>query len=343
MPTWKGIIGRGFRPQEFASYVETLTFGAWRPQFVVVHNTSVPRLSQWHATPGAQRMRNLETYYRDQMKWSAGPHLFVADDLIWTFTPLTAPGVHSPSWNGVAWGVEMVGDFESEPFSPAVRQNTIDALATLHALRGLDPDTIRFHKEDPKTTHTTCPGKNVVKSDVIAAVHARLATITTDGAAGEHLPTRLLDAESTVSRPTSDGPSAGLGRFTNIAATEFGGGDEAGMDSAYDGKVNPDKPEVSLPARVDAAHRGVRVMHVATGRSVVCRVNDVGPWNKTDDYWARGERPRAEAQMRDRTPAENGEVPSNDAGIDLTPAVYDALGIAGPVNTRQTHVDWEFV
>ena len=30
-------------------------------------------------------------------------------------------------------------------------------------------------------------------------------------------------------------------------------------------------------------------------------------------------------------------------GIDLTPAVMDALGIPGPKGTRSTKVDWEFV
>ena len=45
-------------------------------------------------------MRNLEAYYRDEQDWSAGPHLFVADDLIWVFTPLRTSWVHSPSWDG---------------------------------------------------------------------------------------------------------------------------------------------------------------------------------------------------------------------------------------------------
>lgn len=175
MLTWKGIIGRSFRPQEFDAYVATLTFSNWRPQFVVVHNTSEPRLSQWHSTPGAQRMRNLESYYRDSQRWSGGPHLFIADDFIWVFTPLTTPGVHSPSWNAISWGVEMVGEFEEEAFSPGVRENTVDALVTLHACAGLNPATLRFHKEDPKTTHKECPGKNVDKDDLISRVQERLA------------------------------------------------------------------------------------------------------------------------------------------------------------------------
>jgi len=39
-PGWKGIVGRGFRPQEFEAHVGSLRFTDWRPQFVVVHNTS---------------------------------------------------------------------------------------------------------------------------------------------------------------------------------------------------------------------------------------------------------------------------------------------------------------
>ncbi len=175
MPEWKGIVGRGFRRQEFKDYVATLTFTDWRPQFAVVHNTSEPRLSQWHSHPGEVRMRNLESYYRDDQKWAAGPHLFIADDLIWSFTPLTTSGTHSPSWNGISWGIEMVGEYEEESFNTDVRDNVVEALAVLHMWRGIDPETLRFHKEDPKTTHKECPGKNVDKADLIARVRARMA------------------------------------------------------------------------------------------------------------------------------------------------------------------------
>ena len=343
MPNWKGIVGRGFRPQEFKDYVSTLTFGEWRPQFAVVHNTSSPRLSQWHSTPGEQRMRNLEEYYRDEQRWSAGPHLFVADDLIWVFTPLTTSGVHSPSWNGISWGVEMVGEYELEPFSPAVRENTVDALAILHLSRGLDPETLRFHKEDRRTTHTSCPGHNVDKADLVIRIHQRMAQ-GSGNESGEHLPDRGLGEAAPLgpSMPNPQGAAASHSRFTNITATEFGGGSESGMDSAYGGKVNPDQPEVSLPAKLASSKRRIRVISVSTGRSVACKVNGVGPWNTRDKYWEGSGRPLVEEQFRNRVRAQNGQIPKNDAGIDLTPAVYEALGIPGRVNTRQTHVDWEF-
>ncbi len=189
MPAWKGIVGRGFTADNFRTYVNTLTLTDWRPQFVVLHNTSSPRLSQWHSTPGEQRMQNLQSYYRDQMHWSAGPHLFVADDLIWAFTPLTTSGVHSPSWNGISWGVEMVGEYEIEPFSAQVRDNAVQALAVLHRWQGIDPGTLHFHKEDPLTTHKICPGKNVDKPDMIARVQEQMRD-----SAGEHLADRQTGA-----------------------------------------------------------------------------------------------------------------------------------------------------
>src|SRR5262245_36989965 len=183
MGDWKGIVGRSFTSKDFEQYVTTLNFGLWRPQFVVLHNTAQPKLSEWHSVPGSQRMKNLEDFYKNKQQWSAGPHLFVADDLIWAFTPLTVSGVHSPSWNSVAWGVEMVGDYNVEPFGDAVSGNAVSALATLHGLLGLDPNSLRFHKEDPRTTHD-CPGKNVSKPVIIERVLAELAARHS----GEHSP-----------------------------------------------------------------------------------------------------------------------------------------------------------
>src|SRR5258708_36069633 len=111
------------------------------------------------------------------MHWSAGPHLFVDDHQIWVFTALTMAGVHSPAWNKLSLGIEMLGDYDGELFSSGrglqVRQNAVAAMATLCAVLGLDPSNpsmIRLHKEDPLTTHKFCPGKNVVKQDILQEV-----------------------------------------------------------------------------------------------------------------------------------------------------------------------------
>jgi hypothetical protein len=77
--------------------------------------------------------------------------------------------------------VEMVGDYSIEPFGGAVRSNVLKALSTLHAALGLDPNILRLHKEDPRTTHI-CPGSNVVKAEIIQGVHDGMAALTP----GEH-------------------------------------------------------------------------------------------------------------------------------------------------------------
>ena len=186
MPGWKGIVGRSFTPDEFDGYCHTLQWTAWRPSFIVLHNTAIPSLAQRPEGLTRQHIQSLEVFYRDAQGWKAGPHLFVDDRQIWVFTPLTVSGTHSPSWNKVALGIEMLGDFETEAFDSGrgleVRKNAVAALATVSAILGIAPDTMRLHREDPLTTHA-CPGKNVRKLDVIQAVQDLIGARH----AGEHV------------------------------------------------------------------------------------------------------------------------------------------------------------
>ncbi|MBN9383487.1 MAG: N-acetylmuramoyl-L-alanine amidase [Chitinophagaceae bacterium] len=173
MPTWKPIVGLSFTTDAFDTYCHSLTWNAWRPSFIVLHNTAEPNLADRPNGFTQQSMKGFVEYYRDEQHWSAGPHLFIDDRKIWVFTPLTMSGVHSPSWNKLALGVEMLGNYATEPFNSgrgaAVRDNAVAAIATLSAVLGLDPATMKLHKEDPLTTHV-CPGKNVKKPAVIQAV-----------------------------------------------------------------------------------------------------------------------------------------------------------------------------
>lgn len=186
MPQWKGIVGLSFDKGGFVTYCKSLSWTTWRPSFIVLHNTGVPSLAQRPNGLTSQHIQNLVGYYRDTNGWSAGPHLFIDDHQIWAFTPLTTSGVHSPSWNKVALGIEMLGDYQSEAFDSgrgaAVRKNAVSAIATLSATLGLDPDTMRLHKED-HATHHDCPGQHVLKSEVIAEVKAAMT-----GMGAEHVP-----------------------------------------------------------------------------------------------------------------------------------------------------------
>ncbi|MFD1874494.1 hypothetical protein [Hymenobacter bucti] len=170
MPTWKGIVGAAFSPDTFDKYCHSLQWLAWRPSFMVLHNTAIPTLANRPTGLSHQHILNLQQYYRDTCGWSAGPHLFIDDRQIWVFTPLTVSGVHYPCFNKVALGIEMLGDYSQESFTSGrglqVRHHAVAAL-------GLDPTTLKLHKENKCTDHVH-PGKNVVKKEVIAEVQALL-------------------------------------------------------------------------------------------------------------------------------------------------------------------------
>lgn len=196
------IVGRKFTHAEFQTYLDNLKITPWA-KFVVVHNTSVPDIAlykTWEKREGRyknwspeQWLKNLASYYSGQ-GWSSGPHLFIppTPDTILVLSPLTARGTHSPSWNGFSLGVETVGEFEREAYTDLTQKNLVAALAMLHKKFGLRPDGfilgtsaqpgsgLHFHKEDPKTTHKTCPGRNINKdklvSDVLVAMNPVKAT-----------------------------------------------------------------------------------------------------------------------------------------------------------------------
>lgn len=158
---WTPIVGVSLQPDEFYAYVRGLAWKSWKPNLIVLHNTAAPSLAQRPNGFTPQGIKNLESYFRDQQGWPAGPHLFIDDRQIWVFTPLTSKGTHSPSYNGTAIGIEMLGDFAREEFTSGrgakVRANTIEAIAALNVALGFRADKWIFHVQDPKTTHD-CPG-----------------------------------------------------------------------------------------------------------------------------------------------------------------------------------------
>jgi lysozyme len=186
MASWKGGFDRSFSAAEFKEYVATLKWDKWKPKGITLHHTGAPSLAQWMATPvpgnpdptmqqrEAQRMKNLKHYYSSIMGWSSAPHLFIGER-IHLGTPLTVSGTHAVSFNATHIGVEMAGNYDIERLDGVVRENTIAALKILFEALGLSPDTLNFHRDDPKTTKT-CPGKNVIKVDMVSAVKMAMGT-----------------------------------------------------------------------------------------------------------------------------------------------------------------------
>jgi hypothetical protein len=183
---------KGYTPAEFSAFVAGLKWDAWRPRFITLHNTGVPSLANWlsPAHPAKQRIVAQKHYERDILHWHSGVHLFVAQDLIWNLCDLTQVGVSVSCWNHLTLGVEMVGDYASESFDAGpgaqVRDNAVAALAVLHSRLGLRPDGFKlgvrglhFHKECARDHHD-CPGRNVVKADVVARVLSQMAALKSE-------------------------------------------------------------------------------------------------------------------------------------------------------------------
>jgi hypothetical protein len=192
MPEWKGIVGSAFSVGGFGNYCKSLKWSAWRPSFIVLHNTFIPSLPDCKNGFTSGSMDGFVRYYRDEQGWSAGPHLFIDDHQIWVFTPLTVSGVHSPSWNNVALGVEMLGNYDVDDFDSGrgliVQQNAVAAVATLSYVLGLDPTVMKLHKEDILTEHKDCPGAKVKKQKFIELVQSQLFSKSV----GDHLKSRVI-------------------------------------------------------------------------------------------------------------------------------------------------------
>ena len=192
------IVGKCFPlAADFLSYLDDIKFGAWRPRFVTMHHTGGPSLATWKTYNHGNRkvpitdeqwMRNLAAYYGNELGWSAGPHFFFTPD---NFCALSLPdrrGVHAVSFNANSWGVECVGDFDSEAFTPDLANRYAQGLACLHLATGLSPENyqfnasgLHFHRDDPKTKKT-CPGRKVDKLKMVDLVRQHMTKLSDSGA-----------------------------------------------------------------------------------------------------------------------------------------------------------------
>jgi len=93
--------------------------------------------------------------------------------------------------------------------------------------------------------------------------------------------------------------------------------------------IQPGSMFVALPHR-SALRRSVELRY--RDRAAVVPVLDVGPWNVDDEYRSSGQRPAAERGVG------SFRRPANPAGIDLSDAVFAALGLRG-----NDYLEWRFV
>ena len=167
------IDGRVMTPAQFVEYVEGLEFSP-RPLRIFLHHTWKPTQEDWRGRDSIMAMKD---YYEKQIwqdsdgqlheGWTAGPHLFVADDGIWLFSDLRYDGVGVYGHNYRSRHVEMVGNYDEQLPSGATLENTIAALGILHERLGLDIQQLNFHRD---FSTKSCPGRAVKKEWIIPQV-----------------------------------------------------------------------------------------------------------------------------------------------------------------------------
>lgn len=169
------FVGKRMTRKEFADYLDSLKFSTFNPTFVTLHHTASPSLAQRPNGFSQQHLLNLLSYYQNTLGWNGAPHVFIDDqsDGIIVFQRMDKRGVHAVSFNSKSWGIEMLGYYDYESFDTGrgavVRDNAMQALAIMCKRLHVNADTIKFHRDDPKTSKT-CPGMKVKKSYVVNTV-----------------------------------------------------------------------------------------------------------------------------------------------------------------------------
>lgn len=175
------ILGSQLSLEEFRQYVSAYNFGPLKPSSLVIHHTWSPTEAEWN---GATTIQSLKKYY-EGLGWSAGPHLFIAEDGVWLFTPMNTVGIHAGEGNAT-WslpfgrttqgfskpfggslksysiGIEVVGDYDAEKWSGNTYSNAIGVIQTLLASLKIGVNDVYFHRDFP-SAHKTCPGTAITK------------------------------------------------------------------------------------------------------------------------------------------------------------------------------------
>ena len=171
------IVGRKFTKAEFIEYVKWVKRNEsylWEPSGITMHHTGYPDLSIRPHGFTEQHMANMRHGYLNNNGWHRGPHIYTDDHGIWVFNPLSRRGVHAVSFNSTRYGIEMLGNFDTEadyvnPRGVASRDYGMFAAAVLMKHAGISTAKLNFHRHDRETTKT-CPGKFVSFSEFEEAV-----------------------------------------------------------------------------------------------------------------------------------------------------------------------------
>lgn len=150
------IVNQRLSLNEFRHYIKEYYFGAQPANKLVIHHTWKPTKELW---TGQQSILALKGYY-ERKGWKAGPHLFIAEDGIWLFTPMRNNGIHAGILNPRSIGIEVVGNYDAEVWSGNTKINALGAITFLMKQLRLENDDIYFHRD---ISGKSCPGQAITK------------------------------------------------------------------------------------------------------------------------------------------------------------------------------------
>jgi N-acetylmuramoyl-L-alanine amidase len=120
----------------------------------------------------------------------------------------------------------------------------------------------------------------------------------------------------------------------DVETTVFGGKADPN-NSAYApyGPIDDKVLACAVPFKFGGVRPQIVVRNRANGKQTIVEILDVGPWMVDDAYWESAARPVAEVCYAEKKTLPSGPnkgvVPSNRAGLDLTPAAAKAIGLEG--------------
>lgn len=145
---------------DFTAYLATVPPPAWL-KAITFHHTAAPTRTQWI---GLQHVVNLGVYYRDVQGWPSGPNLFLAaatvHDGIYQGTPILHQGTHAGPCNSSHLGIEIVGNYSTEPWPTPVSDLVYGVMVALCRWANLPAGKVVGHREC-MPGHTACPGTKI--------------------------------------------------------------------------------------------------------------------------------------------------------------------------------------
>lgn len=180
-----GFAGDSYNRAEFRAWLRKQK----KPSFmnsITVHATGAPYTLAF--VGGKQRMANLATFYKNKKPnpWKGGPHGFVMEDRVYPGTPIHLASIHSPSWNNTSLAIEVEGLYDGKKHSHLNGKGGLAwetcawVVAEILDWMQWDVDAkhIKFHRDDPATTHKVCPSPPGVidKTWFIDMVRAAMGT-----------------------------------------------------------------------------------------------------------------------------------------------------------------------